>query len=810
MAKSKRTKGGGGGGYRPGSPAFVVAATRQTPAQQRGFNNANNTVPYIGFKQNEVHLTMAQEARNTERYTVHRSNLKLRYNEIRFVSAGNLVQESLEVPNDGNANNAPNGTLAKPDPSALVDKRDAEGQCQTWLNGTAEAEADETRAQEKKDEAVGEDEEEGEKAKSMLGSDQDLFFIDRKEEDPPEHMRTENHTIELNLHLSSQLDSSEDEVVFTGRGRRSQQPSAHRNTNLCPRRELGPSIRGDLFVPADCDGDSDGDGDHDKDTIPASVSDNESEPAIIYTSEPVLDELANPPEFISLKGKEKRPRPRKPRRPRLRWDSDDSEILADYVANMMDDSPSDEEDDEDEGVVGQAKIQNRKQIGNSSTKSWSSADLEDLNDLSSSDELPEEVGCIFSMRERGESIQYLLTGEGQSTDEARWVRKELLTMPGASELIQRFEENVALIASQREAASEPSSSDLDKEDEGEEHEIDQDLGDGMKQDLTDEQMARLLQTQDSLGMGTDDLLLFTGDGGFDGLGSFSRSKFSYKSTQPKKRRNRNGNFPSASAFADALDQDPYGGFDVMDFDRPSLRKKPKGRRHTHQYDIDLSDSDLAYELQVSWENDRNKKIARKQEREELRAQGLLGSKPGKINMKAKYTEGMSIDDVKVEIRAFLASSSQSLSLPPMDKRNRKLVHEIANILSLKSLSRGSGTSRFPILTKTSRTPNLEGQAAVQQVDRIFSSSRFMRRMDKSQRGGTKPVTKSRGGGVKGVSYMDGDVVGASAPEIGAENRGRAMLEKMGWSSGTALGAANNKGILHPVVHVVKNSKAGLG
>jgi len=37
-----------------------------------------------------------------------------------------------------------------------------------------------------------------------------------------------------------------------------------------------------------------------------------------------------------------------------------------------------------------------------------------------------------------------------------------------------------------------------------------------------------------------------------------------------------------------------------------------------------------------------------------------------------------------------------------------------------------------------------------------------------------------------------------------------MLEKMGWSSGTALGALNNKGILEPVSHVVKTTKAGLG
>jgi len=37
-----------------------------------------------------------------------------------------------------------------------------------------------------------------------------------------------------------------------------------------------------------------------------------------------------------------------------------------------------------------------------------------------------------------------------------------------------------------------------------------------------------------------------------------------------------------------------------------------------------------------------------------------------------------------------------------------------------------------------------------------------------------------------------------------------MLEKMGWSTGTGLGAVNNQGILQPVSHVVKTTKAGLG
>ena len=58
--------------------------------------------------------------------------------------------------------------------------------------------------------------------------------------------------------------------------------------------------------------------------------------------------------------------------------------------------------------------------------------------------------------------------------------------------------------------------------------------------------------------------------------------------------------------------------------------------------------------------------------------------------------------------------------------------------------------------------------------------------------------------------MDGEVVGASAPEIGADNRGRAILEKMGWTSGMGIGKVGNKGSTEVIKHVVKNTKAGLG
>lgn len=148
----------------------------------------------------------------------------------------------------------------------------------------------------------------------------------------------------------------------------------------------------------------------------------------------------------------------------------------------------------------------------------------------------------------------------------------------------------------------------------------------------------------------------------------------------------------------------------------------------------------------------------------------------------------------------------------MDKKDRKMVHEIANAFSLQSKSVGGGRSRYPVLYKTSRTGNLSTES-LKAIESRLSRRAFMPRMDKRAKRGVVAPRRGAGGSAApagaAFSYQDGEVVGAAAPELGAENKGRAMLEKMGWSTGTALGASNNKGILQPVLHVVKTNKAGL-
>ena len=143
----------------------------------------------------------------------------------------------------------------------------------------------------------------------------------------------------------------------------------------------------------------------------------------------------------------------------------------------------------------------------------------------------------------------------------------------------------------------------------------------------------------------------------------------------------------------------------------------------------------------------------------------------------------------------------------MDKKERKVIHEIANAFNLKSKSSGSGRGRYPVLYKTKHTLDFE--------DSVFSRALTRRKgrlLPKSQRNGKAGPGKKFGEGASkfNTSYMEGEVVGAAAPELGEDNRGRALLEKMGWNRGDALGAMHNKGRLEPVEHVIKKGKAGLG
>ncbi|KAM0715852.1 hypothetical protein Q7P37_008366 [Cladosporium fusiforme] len=368
-----------------------------------------------------------------------------------------------------------------------------------------------------------------------------------------------------------------------------------------------------------------------------------------------------------------------------------------------------------------------------------------------------------------------------------------------------------------------------EENEREDWEDEDDLRQRRIDAMDDETLARLWAKQAEMGFSDDELVIDDGTGmevddldGFGdlddaraGLASLANSSFG-KSTS--KRGNNKPSFPSASALADTVDQYGDAGFDIMDFDRPSLRPK-RGRKGKMPPELEaLSDEDLREEVIGQWSNDRDKKRMKKAEREELRMQGMLGSagKKGQADLSQKYLQGMTVAQIHDELRLFLRDAGKTTrSFPPMGKDDRKALHEIANALALKSKSVGAGKHRQPILYKTTRTPAYS-DATFRRVTAAASRG-FLKNSafkGKKPKGGALPkgqrAGKGRGADTTTTGLRHGDVVGGGAKEIGRENFGHRLLEKMGWQKGTALGGEGSSGLLTPVEQVMRTGRSGLG
>ncbi|KAF3047242.1 hypothetical protein E8E11_008404 [Didymella keratinophila] len=457
---------------------------------------------------------------------------------------------------------------------------------------------------------------------------------------------------------------------------------------------------------------------------------------------------------------------------------------------------------------------------------WNSDMLQDFDGMSTSSDVMDTVAQILSKRNRKSGVQYLCVYEGSVPDDAHWLPGGYLQSSAEKELIQSYEARILLrkraelgdsSTSDSEGDSEDDD-DLDSDEDDEDDDDDDPFGFGDDEELDDETIARVLQKQEELGLGADELMLYAADDYFhsssraDDYIPLSGGRSRGKQGKRGGRKNRDPTFPSASAMADALDMDPYNGFDIMDTERPSLKPKKKGRRGQMPFEL-LDDSDLNEQLQNAWENDRNKKRLKKAEREELRQQGLLGRKGKAPNLKVKYKDGIQMEDVLEEMREFLVGDMQTLALPPMDAHRRATIHQAAAHFKLTSRSRGDGFDRFTVLTKTARTRTYTDN----EFDKAILHKGLIKRLSgpafsqKGERAFKKSATV-RFGGARGkptTGYRDGETVGANAPEIGPENKGHALLAKMGWSKGMALGALDNKGILQPIPHTVKMTKAGL-
>ncbi|KAI2779309.1 hypothetical protein F4815DRAFT_189163 [Daldinia loculata] len=322
----------------------------------------------------------------------------------------------------------------------------------------------------------------------------------------------------------------------------------------------------------------------------------------------------------------------------------------------------------------------------------------------------------------------------------------------------------------------------------------------------DERIARMLAKQEELGISGDDVLLFDGEASDEWMTSQAAPRRKRKGDSKKaKMIQKQGQFPSATQMADAFDE-----LDLMDWHRPSLNNFKKSLPT-----FDLSDSELEEAMRLTHQRDRLKKAEKKRAREELRSQGLLGKNVNPNDLRIKYIGGMSLDDLANELEAFLLGSKEQLILPPFDKDTRKTVHALANKFKIKSQSAGKGKDRYPVLYRCKATLPFDqatfdrtfGRVKQTWFPRVDASAKLVdetRILKRAEARSGKSRFKSS------LTYREGDVIGQNAVELGVENKGRTMLEKMGWSKGMALGSEENKGIMVPITHVVKKSKAGLG
>ena len=805
----------------------------------------------------ELHFSLREEARNTERHYLTNLDYKLRDFHVNFVSAGtSKADESVQLPCEKSAESKEQLQT----PSA--EKEMGCTNCQEYpvaehaaapaiplsrmnlsdnRSGSAEVGKDELKS----------DEEMSQEGNQDKGIRQGFFFTDLQGSN--EKVLTNcSAPPELSRSLSpAPSDSSEEVILFVGRSNSPWRVLNRQNvvTRICQKQDdhlhqLSKSAEVShkpLVSVID-------------DPIYTNTSNSSSKMPSSYierSTTSTITEFQKPSGLCNDATSLKRRRGKFQKRPREVVDDD--EIVEDYILNSRGDERLEkfvekftlDGHDVDSSDVEHAQDHRDRSISNPATEScekdaqdWNNPKLADFDELSTSCEALDGIKQVLSKRERPSGVQYLIVGEGYTIDDARWLPVFSLRASGVEEQIRLFDEECTranrFFKKGGHLDSSPSEGEGVKRrfyDDLDNSANDCDPEDRPKDNMTDEHIARLLSKQEELGLGSEDLVLF--DGAVFGEGRMKEAQLDSLRKRPlpaqrqlkSKRTDRDHyGFPCANGVTDLPDEGPYNGFDIMNQERPSLRKSLKSRRA--EPDLRCSDLELEQSIEIAWQRDRMKKRLRKQEREDLRARGLVGGK-GKVDMRAKYGEGMSIDDVKGEIRIFLLSPMEryvnilserrsrqahmsSLPLPPMAQKERKIVHEIANVLKLKSKSVGSGKSRFPVLYKTARTIQYD-EEALSIVEAMWSSKRFLPRMDNAPKL-RRRVGKTQGGlASTGVSYRDGEVVGAAAPELGQENRGRAMLEKMGWCTGTVLGAVNNnRGIVQPVTQIVKTGKAGLG
>ena len=247
----------------------------------------------------------------------------------------------------------------------------------------------------------------------------------------------------------------------------------------------------------------------------------------------------------------------------------------------------------------------------------------------------------------------------------------------------------------------------------------------------------------------------------------------------------------------------------QEFETHALQTIGKGKKKRFLVNEDMQlDGETILTLQDKLQRRTLQKAKKKRTKEDFISEENKNSK----DLFKKYPFGLHVQNIKDEFELFLSYSSDSLSFPPLDPHGNKTVTKFANHYNMKTKKSGRGNKQHIIIQKTKKTrwgtPNYNLISQLLKQRPIFMRT-DVSRISETQVSGR--VIRERFNITKAKFHVkEGEIVGEDAPEIGKDNIGRRLLEKLGWSSGEGLGAHGNKGISEPVLAVVKKNKTGLG
>lgn len=249
----------------------------------------------------------------------------------------------------------------------------------------------------------------------------------------------------------------------------------------------------------------------------------------------------------------------------------------------------------------------------------------------------------------------------------------------------------------------------------------------------------------------------------------------------------------------------YAGSRNLEYETRSMEFSGKGKKKKLLVSEQLNlDNETLATLQSKLENRSSHKAKKRRQKEDFIDEQNRNSD----DLFKKYPFGFHVLNIRDEFELFMSRNKERLIFPPLDPHGNKTVMKFANHYNTKSSKVGKANHTHVMVEKVRKTkwkkPNYNLITQLTRQRPIFMRIDVRQPNDNSIK-----ENRGRRGVTAKFHVKEGEIVGENAPEIGQDNIGRRMLEKLGWSSGEGLGAHGNKGISEPVMARVKKNKSGL-